>query len=495
MVDKREIGHALIARGSMTDEDNWELRFPQSAKVFSKMGREDSQVTSILKAVSLPIQRAAWQIDPNGAPAEIVAHVAEDLRLQVRGEDGSRPVAPRRGRVSWSEHLQQALLALQFGSMFFEQVYAPGVDGREHLVKLAPRPAGTIEKIEVARDGGLVSVRQQVEPGGRGKPPVIPVSRLVAYVHDPKDSTWTGTSVLRPAFKHWKLRDEFLRLEATVLDRNGMGVPVYEGSELSNDPKSDLEYGQKIAAALRSGTSSGAAVPAKAKLTLQGVQGQLTSPREAIAYHDAMMAKAVLAHFLNLEGKGGSYALAETQSDLFIQSLQTIAEWIADTATQHIVEDLVDVAFPDHDGLCPRVVFDPIASKKELSAADLATLVRDKVILPDKDLEEDTRRRYSLPAKRPMSEAKREDPDVGKKSPGDLKTLVDTAGVLIDRGYAEETALEAVGLNPISPDAPDPSAPSVRQVAAAKLMVKRAGEGRSTVSVPDRVRVIAEGGP
>ena len=114
-----------------------------------------------------------------------------------------------------------------------------------------------------------------------------------------------------------------------------------------------------------------------------------------------MIAKAVLAHFLNLDGGGGSYALASTQSDLFIQSLQTIADWIADTATQHIVEDLVEMAFPGYDGVCPRIVVDPIASKKELSAQDIASLAANGVLQMDKDLEEHIRRTYSLPAKPP----------------------------------------------------------------------------------------------
>ncbi|MDU7512456.1 MAG: hypothetical protein E7K57_07245 [Corynebacterium sp.] len=118
-----------------------------------------------------------------------------------------------------------------------------------------------------------------------------------------------------------------------------------------------------------------------------------------------MIAKSVLAHFLNLEGKGGSYALAETQSDLFIQSLQTTAEWLADIATQHVVEDLVRVAFPEHTGLVPRVTFDPIASKKEISAADLAGLKNAGLILGDKDLEEDLRRRYTLPPKQKLTDA------------------------------------------------------------------------------------------
>ncbi|WP_368921650.1 phage portal protein family protein [Corynebacterium striatum] len=403
---RREVGAARTVSNTALAEDNWALRFPASSRVFAKMGREDAQVKSVLRAVMLPIRRATWYLEPNGAPDEVVSLVAEDLRMQVKGEDPNKPVAARTGLVSWEKHLEDALRALQFGHMFFEQVYAPGRDGRDHLVKLAPRWPGTITDIQVAADGGLASIKQRAAAGVKNAESVeIPVSRLVGYVFDDVGSQWIGQSVLRPAYKHWKLRDALLRMELNAIDRNSMGVPVYEGSELALDPDTDLKNGQEIVQSFRAGKSSGASIPAKAKLSLVGVSGQVMSPREAITYHDNMIAKSVLAHFLNLEGKGGSYALAETQSDLFIQSLQTTAEWIADVATQHVVEDLVRVAFPEHDGLMPRITLDPIASKKEIQPGDLAQLKNAGLILADKDLEEDLRRRYVLPPKQRLMDA------------------------------------------------------------------------------------------
>lgn len=402
MSDLRNVGFAR-AKNWALEEDNHELAFPRSAAVFAKMGREDAQVYSVLQAIMLPIIRASWWLDPNGADAEVTALVAEDLRLQVLGDDPKKPVARRAGRVSWDAHLRQALRFLQFGHMFFEQVYEVGQDGRNHLRKLAPRWPGSIREINVADDGGLESIVQtgQGIDGSR----VIPVTSLVAYVHDDIGGSWKGQSVLRPAYKHWKLRDDLLRLELDVLDRNGMGVPVYTGSDLTLDPEKDLDRGSDIASSMRSGATAGAAIPAGAHLDLLGVKGQLVSPREAITHHESMIAKAVLAHFMNLEGQGGSYALADVQSSFFVQSLQTRAEQIADVATQHIVEDLVRVAFPDYDGMCPRIVCDPIASKKELSAQDLATLKRDGVLLADPELEEHVRRVYNLPAKQKLSDA------------------------------------------------------------------------------------------
>lgn len=400
----KEVGVARPSGYSAMGEDNWRLKFPHSAKVYAKMGREDSQVKSVLRAVMLPIRRATWYLEPNGAPEEVVGLVAEDLRLRVKGEDPGEPLASRAGRVSWEKHLEDALRSLQFGCMFFEQVYAPRSDGRHHLVKLAPRWPATIQKVNVAADGGLESVEQRNVEFGHGFVE-IPVERLVAYAFDDIGSEWTGSSVLRAAYKHWQLRDDLLRMEFNAIERNSMGIPVYEGSEIAKDPEGDLRNGQRVVEGLRSGKHSAATIPAKAKLTLVGVSGQLMSPREAILYHDSMIAKSVLAHFLNLEGKGGSYALAETQSDLFIQSLQTTAEWIADVATQHIVEDLVRVAFPEYSGLIPRITLDPIASKKEVSPGDLAQLKNAGLIMADKDLEEDLRRRFTLPPKQQLSDA------------------------------------------------------------------------------------------
>ena len=404
-----ERGVARVVRNSAVAEDNRELMFPRSSRTYGKMLREDAKVRSVYRAVTLPIRRANWQLERNGAPDDVVAHVAQDLRLQVRGEAPNEPVAPQSGRVSWEKHLEQALYALAFGHMFFEQVYAEGADGRDHLVKLAPRWPGTITRINVADDGGLESIEQGAHTTTQGtyQPAKIPVSQLVAYVFDDVGSQWLGTSIFRPAYKHWKLKDELLRKELQTIDRNGMGVPRARASEYAtpDEQARQVELGEELAVAFRGGEAAGLSLPAGMEFDLIGVSGQLVNPRPAIEYHDNQIAIAVLANFLNLEGKGGSYALADTQSDFFNQSETTVAEWFADVANQHIVEDMVRVAFPDYEGPFPRVAFDAIGSRKEMTTQDLSTAVRDGLLIPDKDLEEHWRRLHSLPPKRPVAEA------------------------------------------------------------------------------------------
>lgn len=371
-------------------EETPELIWPQCTRVYRRMARQDAQVTSVMRAVTLPVRRTNWRIDPNGARPEVVAHIANDLGLPIVGQ---KPVnGRRRGRFSWGEHLAAALLCLRYGHSYFEQVYNVGDDGLFHLRKLGQRLAETISDIEVAPDGGLVSIEQY--GWGAGGSVRIPVERLVAYVVDREGGDWTGQSLLRPAYKHWLIRDRLLRVQAQTIERNGMGVPVYEAGPA--DDQAQLDAGKKIAQSYKAGSASGAATPYQARLRLAGVEGNLPDAQPAIDYHDAQIGRSVLAHFLNLGNSTGSWALGTTFADFFVMSLQTVAEMIRDTAQAHIVEDLVDANWgPDEP--TPRIVFDEIGSRKDATAAALEILVRAGIITPDEALESAARQDYGLP--------------------------------------------------------------------------------------------------
>lgn len=283
-----------------------------------------------------------------------------------------------------------ALLMLPFGHMFFEQVVRVDADGRVRLRKLGARMPRTITAVNVAEDGGLISIEQATV----GSTVKIPVDRLVAYVFDREGGNWLGTSMLRPAYKHWLIKDRLLRVQAQTIDRNGMGIPRYTGA----DGEESLASGLELAQGWRAGSSSAAAVPFGASLDLVGVTGTLPDAMPAIRYHDEQIARTVLAHFLNLGTQTGSWALGSTFADFFALSLQALGEQIADVTTQHVVEDLVDWNFgPDEPS--PRVVFDEIGSQPAAMATALKMLVDSGVIQPDRVLEEFIRQTLGLPGK------------------------------------------------------------------------------------------------
>jgi len=305
-----------------------------------------------------------------------------------------------------TEHLRLALTMLPYGHAVFEQVYRFGDDQLFHLRKLGWRPPKTIARFNVASDGGLISIQQKAAFGVA--PAVIPVSHLVAYVNEREGGRWDGNSVLRPAYKNWLLKDMLLRIGTGSADRNGMGIVVYQGAEIpdmGDDEKmlamqqDDIKAGLDIATKVRSGDSAGAAIAHGASLTVTGVTGQLPDTMSPIRYHDEQIAASVLAHFLNLgqQTGTGSYALGSTFADFFNQALQGVATYVADTFTDHVIEDLVDVNFGT-DVQAPRLAFDQIGAVHVPPATDLAALAKAGVLQVGPVLENFVRTMYGISA-------------------------------------------------------------------------------------------------
>jgi hypothetical protein len=404
-----EIGYQRSALGSWADfaddenEPNPLLQWPNSNFVYDRMRSEDAQVQSVIRAVTFPILSARWMIDPAGARPEVVDLIAADFGLPVKGQD---PVAPLRtkGRFSWGEHLRLALLALPFGHSYFEQVFEI-TDGKARLKKLAWRPQRTISKIDVAPDGGLVSITQY---GAFGKTTAtIPVDRLVAYVNDREGGYWLGRSILRAAYKFWLLKDQGLRTQALTLERNGLGVPTMEAPPnpegLSDEAlmqwiDGQIKRGLEIAKAYRSGEYAGVSLANGGKFTLNGVTGTLPDSDKPIRYYDEQIARAVLAHFLNLGTETGSWALGSTFANFFTDSLNAVAESIRSTTQQHVVEDLVDLNFGEQER-APQLVFEPIGSQFPATAEAIKALLEAGGLEADEELEAFLRQQYGLPIK------------------------------------------------------------------------------------------------
>lgn len=407
--------------GLADDEETPELQWPRNIDVYDKMRRQDSQVMSVLRAVTLPIRRTTWRIDPNGARPEVVKLVAEDLGLPVLGEVQSQKTRSR-GRFSWKEHLRLALLMLPFGHAYFEQVYRIDEQGYARLRKLGFRPQKTISQIDVDRDGGLKAVHQLGSTGGNSS---MGVDRLVVYVNEREGGNWLGQSLLRPAYKFWLLKDRMLRVQLQSVDRNGMGYPAYTDGPLPeglpaeqtlNLQKERIKHGLTTARGVRSGETSGASLPHGSKLELLGVSGQLPDAESPIRYYDEQIARAVLAHFLNLGSETGSWALGSTFADFFTLSLQTVAGDIAETASQHIVEDLVDLNFgPDEPA--PLITFDEIGSRHPATAEAIRALIDAGALTADAKLETHLRTVYGLPEADP-STARQKTTKEGRRTNG-----------------------------------------------------------------------------
>lgn len=392
------------------DDPNPDLRFPQSVQAWDLMRRTDSQTGAVLSALTLPILRARWALGGDGVRPEVVDFVTAQLGLGT--VDGGRSRRRRQG-VLWSRHLSDALLMMPLGFMAFEQVYQAEVGGEwsdrlgqdavMHLRKLAPRMPSSISAIRVDRDGGLHSIVQHPAPGTTDHRilldggVVIPVDRLVMYVNSMEGADWSGVSILRTAYKDWLVKDQLTRINAQAQERNGMGVPKITFT----DPAQKAEA-ERIGREFRAGATAYLALPSSMDAELLGVSGGTRDALPSIQYHDQQIAKSVLAMFLDLGHDAGARSLGETFADLFTDALQAKAEYIADTATEHIIRDLVELNFGE-DEPYPVLTCGDLKANATLSVASLVQLAQGGLVTPDDQLESYVRASRGLPKADPTT--------------------------------------------------------------------------------------------
>lgn len=401
-----EAGHA-VGNGWMSgypwdpSEATAELSWPTNVAVYDRMRRQDAQVKSILNAVTLPIRRAVWRIDPNEAPEAAVNLIAQDLGLGVVGMKTSAMPLRRRQSFDWADHLRQATLALVYGHMPFEKKFELRADGLAHLVRLGVRMPATIAKININRAGELVSVEQYPSgtPGDVG--PLIPIiaEHLVMYSHEREAGLWQGQSMLRTAYRPWLVKDRLIRVDAMKHERNGMGIPIAEAPP--NATPAMMADLNNLASKLRAGEWSGGAVPQGTKITLVGVSGSLPDTLASIKYHDEQIAREALAQFLELVSSShGSRALATSLIDFFIMALQSTADEIADTFNEQLIEPWVDWNWGPTVP-APRLVPGEIGDDHGITAESIAALITSGAIEPDPSLDAYLRENFRMPERDP----------------------------------------------------------------------------------------------
>lgn len=327
-------------------EQSPELKWPESIVTYDNM-RNDAQCQGLYLGATAAIVRYGWYINPNECDQAYVDLLAADLNLPV-GEDAAREQFKQgqkraklrtQKRFSWYNHLQFALKAMAYGHYYFEQVgeitnEGPGNSQVWRLRKLGPRHPRTITEINVANDGGLVFVVQ----GYGDPPPSIPIDRLVCYTWDAEPGNWVGRSIFRPMYRNWLCKDRLMRVDAIKHERNGVGMPIIEGPEGASGPQ--LKQLDQMAREFKAGERGGGAVPYGTKVRLVGTEGSLPDTIASIRFHNEEMARSMLMMFMQLgQTESGSRALGQTFLDWFSLQQEMIADWIADTSTEHIIED------------------------------------------------------------------------------------------------------------------------------------------------------------
>jgi hypothetical protein len=452
---------------------------PYAIQAYAKM-RRDSRLAAVIAGYTLQIRRASWQVEPGDCRPEVVQLVADDLGLPIAGKD--IPGVARTKGVSWNDHLRAALLSLVYGHMAFE-LLAEVREGQARLTTLARRFPSTIEAIhQDPKTGALLGITQ--DKPRRNDAPQISADRLAFYTHD-REASWYGTSLLRPSYGPWYLKQELMRIHATSARRFGMGVPTVEWAASTNPTPAQIREAQQVASAARVGEQAGASLPPGASLVLRGLSGGTPDVLAYIKFLNSEMAGAALMPHIDLGNtESGSRAVASTFLDSWTLALGAIGEEIADTTTRQVAARLVEWNFADEP--VPRVVVAGVGTQREVTAESLNQLLQSGALSADPGLEAWIRREYRLP--------ERDEVD-GRSTPSGRVFEHDLNSGVLTRNERRAQ----IGLPPIAggDTLADPKVPQSTPVAAKATRARKQPEGQLVLPIAasaedDAERVQAE---
>lgn len=383
-----------------------ELIWPRSVATYGQV-RTDAQVAALFKSATLPLlRRGTWSINPNGVDDNSrVERLARNLNLPIQGEKVHDPVGRIKDRFNFYEHIKTARLSKVYGHYPYEQVgRIDKKDGLWTLSKLAERPPRTISDFRISAGGGLISIIQNVSPGGLsngrvsnrtnplGSLPEIPIDNLVVYVNDKEGANWAGRSMFRDIYKNWLLKDRLMRVDAINHERAG-GVPYVEAHPDATGP--EIQQLQQFASSFRIGDSSGGAVPYGAKVQIARATG--SDVIKSISYHDEAMARNWLLMVLQLGmSRTGSRNLGSTFVEFFSEGVNAIGDDLAYTFNAYVVEDYWDWNYGEEEDHVPLVEYE---ADPELNATDISAMIKVGAIEVDDELENALRKDFALPRK------------------------------------------------------------------------------------------------
>ena len=424
-----------IYSGIISDDYNPLFRGQRAIEIFDEMRKSDGTIASIVQAVMLPILRAKWHIQPgdDSLDAEIHKEFIEKAFFELP-------------TTTWSDTLRQALLSMPLGVNVFEKVFGiRNIDGKDYIIweKLAPRSPRTIQAWQT--ETGEPGIQQRKTSGGVVS---IPMDKLLIFTHQKEGDNFEGFSILRPAYKHWHIKNTLYKIDAIAAERQGLGVPFAKLPEGYSE--SDRAKAEAILKNMRANDQAFLIVPKGYEIGFLDMFARTTrdlSP--SISHHNREITKSVLAQFLELgSDSAGSFALSKDQTSLFLQSLETVADSICDIFIRYAIKQLVDFNFQGVKEY-PRLCYAGLTRVDVKNIADTyKTLIDAKGINNDAADEQYLRNLLGLPER--TSDAEEMDQEDSTHS--------------MDHADEVDDAIEEVGLSEFKSDIKKKSFPKRKEI-------------------------------
>lgn len=378
---------------------NPELTGSRKFKVYDEMRKTDPSVKSMLSLIKLTIRGAVWGLNPRSDEPQ--AHAIRDAAAANFGLDEDEygwMDVPFKGLL---ERCQQLL---DMGVFVGEKVWGDvrewrDADGDSHLirplVRVAPRPPHSIQKVEFGLGGELKRVTQSFA----GTRP-IPGDKLVYLVLEREDGRWDGVSLLRPAWGPWTFKRAVMISAGLGWDRFAMGLPVVWYPDTPEGEDEAKTVGRSLRAHQRSYVrfpvpQGGTKDDSEWALDLLNGAQTLADPTALLRFFSEQIAEAGMQQFSRQGlGQTGARATAEVQIDPFYLACSEFADDIRLELGRQLIRHFIDVNF----GREAAEMWTPVLTVSRIQARNvqvissaIAQLAGAGFMLTDREAQDDIR--------------------------------------------------------------------------------------------------------
>jgi predicted Rdx family selenoprotein len=390
VVKKEELAEEIGQSGTLVfggfingEEYNTDLIGRAGLQIYEEMRKSDAAVGATLKLLKLPIRSAKFFVEP-------ASEDAQDVKVAEFIEDALM------NQIDWQLTLSEMLTFLEFGHYVGELVFMPKVFQGSTVItlkKIAFRKQTTILKWTQA--DGQPGITQVTGTGGVFS---IPADKLMVLTNEREGNNYAGVSVLRPAYKHYYIKDQLYKISAIAHERQGLGVVYIQPPD--NADEGDRGKAIEAAQNIRANENAYIEVPKNWIIEFMDMKGHTTiDPEKDISHHNRMIWTNILGQFMEMgshKGSGGTQSSSQDQSKYLDMNLESIANNICDVLQRQVIRKLVDINF--------NVKEYPILKHSALNETDIskittamAILANANLLTPTADTEKTTREMLNLP--------------------------------------------------------------------------------------------------
>lgn len=415
MVDTTQIGDSGLRRsgGYIREEFLPELRGSLAIRQFRQMADNDATVGAILFAIEMLCRQVTW--DMQAVDDSSAADDAAEFAEQVLFEDCD---------TQWDSFISEALSMLVFGYAPFEIVLkarkgdskdpryrSKFTDGKVGLRALAIRAQDSVRRWVFDDAGTVTGLWQQPDTGHEV---FIPAEKLLLFRTKSRKDNPEGVSLLRNAWRSWKLKTRIEEIEGIGIERDLAGLPVmripgeFLSAYASDQERAAVVQYEQLVQNIKRDRQEGVVLPGDKDekghylydLTLLSAGSTRAFDTSAIIErYEKRIAGSVLADFIFLgQGQTGSFALSSDKTALFATALGTILKQIAEPINRVLLPKLWKL-----NGMKPETM--PCLVHDDIEKPDLQQLgefIRaltgsGATLFPDRGLENRLREFASLP--------------------------------------------------------------------------------------------------